>query len=34
MTHWEVAQACFAGVFLATCAVAGWIAGGIVYLGA
>jgi hypothetical protein len=33
MTYWEVAQ-CFAGaVFLSGMAIAGWIAGGIVYLG-
>lgn len=33
MTHWDVAKMFLAGGFLAGCALAGWIAGGIVYFG-
>jgi hypothetical protein len=33
MSHWEVARCFMAGVFIAACALAGYIAGGIVYLG-
>ena len=33
MTHWQIAKLVLTGAFLAGCAMAGYIAGGIVYLG-
>lgn len=33
MTHWDVARCFMAGIVLAAFAVAGYILGGIVYLG-